>query len=78
MEPFEHLSYLEERELIDDILTTLENEYGQSVERIARLNKSYDSFTMTLIFEDYMLLDAICTFTGNLDLTTIRIEGFYY
>lgn len=78
MDQFDHLTYLEERELIDDILTIIEDEYGQSVERIARLNKEWNSFTMTLIFEDYMLLDAVCTFTGAADMTTIHIEGYYF
>lgn len=78
MDQFDQLSYLEERELIDDILATIEDEYGQNVERIARLYKKRNSFTMTLIFEDYMLLDAICTFTGTTDMTTIHIEGVYY
>ena len=78
MDFFDHLSYLEERDLIDDILFTMEDEYGQPVERIATLQKFDNSIKMTVIFEDYILLDALCTLTGSAEMVTVRIEGYYY
>lgn len=74
MDNFDELGF------IDDILDAIEEEFGQQVQRVAKCDLYNDEVMMTIIFEDYGLLEAtakIDTFS-LFDVSTVKIQGKYY
>ena len=75
---FDTLSYLEERELIDAVLDAIEAEYGQLIARVVQIDKYPNFFKITVVFTDYMLLEANCFMNGTADDPIMEIDGQYY
>lgn len=63
---------------IDEILTAIETEYGEQVERIAKVKEINGVFHMTIIFVDYCILEAKIQTCEFCDMPSIRIQGKYY
>jgi hypothetical protein len=65
-------------DLCEDILTTIEEEYGAKIQRVINLQDYGDYFTFCIIFSDYRLLEASVKIRRFLDDATVKIEGKIY
>jgi hypothetical protein len=62
----------------EDILTTIEEEYGAKIERVVNLQDYGDYFTFCIIFSDYRLLEASVKIRRFFDEASVKIEGKIY
>jgi hypothetical protein len=72
----------ENMEFFDVMIAELEKEYGRSVARIAKLERtSYFSFNISVIFSDFRLLEAEVNVASPSPLfyePVVTIRGEYY
>jgi hypothetical protein len=70
----------EQKEVVDELIKSIEAEYGKSVVRIAYLEATDDPyiFDIKVIFTDFRLLDGHIVIRPMGDIVTVRIVGTYY
>jgi hypothetical protein len=72
----------EDAEFVDVMIAELEKEYGRSVARIAKLERtSYYSFDISVIFSDFRLLEAEVNVSSLSPFPfepIVTIRGMYY
>lgn len=63
----------------DQIIRTIEDEYGRSVVRIPHFKQvDFNSFDIKLIFSDFRLLEAKIKVVPFYDMPSIQIQGTFY
>jgi hypothetical protein len=72
----------DDAEFFDVMINELEKEYGRSVARIAKLERtSYFSFNISVIFSDFRLLEAEVNVLSDAPIPfepIVTIRGEYY
>ena len=71
----------ENKEVVMQLITAIEKEYGKSVVRIPYLEPSEDFigvFEIRAIFTDFRLLEGYIYVESEVDHVTVRVEGTYY
>lgn len=65
-------------DFMDELITVIEMEYGQEIERIAKMKEILGTYHMTIIFKDYCILEAKIKLCDYCEMPSLRIQGNYY
>jgi hypothetical protein len=72
----------DELDFMDTLIDEIEKEYGRSVARVARLERTdFNSFHISIVFSDFCLLEAevtIQSFSPHAFEPVVTIRGEYY
>lgn len=69
---------LQENEFVDHLLFEIEQHHGGKIQRIVKCEELIGSFKISLIFEDYTLLEARVRVHTTFDTPTLQVHGTYY
>ena len=72
------MNLFEKIDFADEMIEAIETEYGGQIERIAKFSDLGPYFKISIIFQDYRLLEAKIKVTDFCGMPSIHIEGFYY
>jgi hypothetical protein len=62
----------------DEMIEAIEKEYGTPIERIAKFDEHFGFFKISVIFQDYRLLEAKIKVVDFCGLPSIQISGHYF
>lgn len=69
----------EQPDFVEEMIAALEQDYQCSVQRVARMERiSQFTFTVSIIFTDYRLLEAEIKVVTRYGLPALEIHGVYY
>ena len=72
------MNLFEEIDFADEMIEAIETEYGGQIERIAKFSDLGPYFKISIIFQDYRLLEAKIKVSDFCGVPCINVEGFYY
>jgi hypothetical protein len=63
----------------DDMLRAIEKDYGRSIVKIPKFERTNtNTFLISIIFTDYRLLEAEIKIVEWFDMPTLKVDGVYY
>jgi len=71
----------DETEIADEVIRSIEKEYGRSIVRIPifeRNEKELNCFDIMIIFTDFKLFEGTIRVVPLFDMATVRVSGTYY
>jgi hypothetical protein len=68
----------DEIDFAEEMIDAIETKYGRPIERIAKFSDLGPYFKISIIFQDYCLLEAKIKVSDFSGVPSIHIEGFYY
>jgi hypothetical protein len=72
------MNLFNEVDFADEMIDAIEKEYGTQIERIAKFEEHIGFFRISIIFQDYRLLEAKIKVIDFCGMPSIQISGYYF
>ena len=72
---------LENMDIADEIITVIERDYGRSIQRVSKFERSSiirNAFDILAVFSDYRILEGQVLLKEEMGHLVIKVDGIYY